>query len=59
MCACVRLAAGPQVQVTMMTEKRIVQRPERVHLYRAYQATTSVWVPWPKRDPPVLAGRDD
>ncbi|GFR47281.1 hypothetical protein Agub_g8968 [Astrephomene gubernaculifera] len=34
------------IPITLMTEQRMLQRPERADLYRHYQKTTSVWVPW-------------
>lgn len=37
------------VPITQMTEQRMLESPERADLYRQYQRTTSVWVPWFKR----------
>ncbi|KXZ56334.1 hypothetical protein GPECTOR_1g295 [Gonium pectorale] len=37
------------VSITAMTEQRMLARPERAQLYRHYQQTTSVWVPWFRR----------
>ncbi len=38
-----------QVGVTQLNEARMLERPERAALWREYQRTTSVWVPWFKR----------
>ena len=35
------------VQVTRLTEERMLRRPERAALYRKYMRCTSVWVPMP------------
>lgn len=35
--------------VTVMTERRMLEVPERREAYRAYQRRTSVWLPWPPR----------
>jgi steroid 5-alpha reductase family enzyme len=35
--------------VTVMTERRMLEVPERRDAYRAYQQRTSVWLPWPPR----------
>lgn len=35
------------VQVTRLTEERMLRKPERAGLYRAYVQQTSVWVPMP------------
>ncbi len=40
-------------QVTVMTERRMAERPERAALFAAYRARTSVWFPWP----PKASGR--
>ncbi|GLC50475.1 hypothetical protein PLESTB_000383300 [Pleodorina starrii] len=37
------------IPITRMTEARMLERPERTSVYRHYQLTTSVWLPWPKR----------
>jgi len=37
------------IPVTMMTEGRMLARPERAELFKEYQRTTSVWVPWFKK----------
>ena len=36
--------------VTVMTERRMLDVPERRGAYAAYRARTSVWIPWPPRD---------
>ena len=36
--------------VTAMTERRMLDIPERREAYAAYRARTSVWIPWPPRD---------
>ena len=36
--------------VTIMTERRMLEIPERRALYRAYQRRTSVWIPWLPHD---------
>ena len=36
--------------VTVMTERRMLDIPERREAYAAYRARTSVWIPWPPRD---------
>ena len=36
--------------VTVMTERRMLDVPERREAYAAYRARTSVWIPWPPRD---------
>lgn len=40
-------------QVTYLTEKRMLARPERAEAFKAYQKATSVWIPLPpgKLDP--------
>ena len=35
--------------VTVMTERRMLEVPERREAYRAYRRRTSVWLPWPPR----------
>ncbi len=35
--------------VTVMTERRMLDVPERRDAYAAYRARTSVWIPWPPR----------
>ncbi len=35
--------------VTVMTERRMLEVPERRDAYAAYRARTSVWIPWPPR----------
>lgn len=35
------------VQVTVLTEQRMLRRPERVALYKSYMRRTSAWVPMP------------
>lgn len=35
--------------VTVLTERRILERADRREAYRAYQVRTSVWLPWPPR----------
>lgn len=35
--------------VTVMTERRMLEVPERRAAYAAYRARTSVWLPWPPR----------
>lgn len=37
------------VQVTRLTEERMLRRPERAGLYKAYMLRTSVWLPMPMR----------
>jgi steroid 5-alpha reductase family enzyme len=37
------------VQVTVMTERRMLEQPERVAAFREYQRRTSVWLPLPKK----------
>ncbi|GIL75832.1 hypothetical protein Vretifemale_5547 [Volvox reticuliferus] len=37
------------IPITRMTEERMMERSERASLYRHYQRTTSVWLPWPTR----------
>ena len=32
--------------VTVMTERRMLEVPERSEAYRDYQQRTSVWLPW-------------
>jgi len=34
------------IPVTVLTEARMLRRGERADLYREYQRTTSVWIPW-------------
>ncbi len=46
MCGRVCVCVCAQIPVTKMTEARMMRRPERAELYKEYQATTSVWVPW-------------
>jgi protein-S-isoprenylcysteine O-methyltransferase Ste14 len=43
------------VTVTLLVERRMTARPERAAAYRAYQASTSVWVPLPKWGPSAAA----
>ena len=38
--------------VTMMTERRMLEVPERRAAYEAYRRRTPVWVPWPARRSP-------
>lgn len=38
-----------QLEVTRLTEQRMVADPRRAAQYRAYQATTSMWLPLPKK----------
>jgi steroid 5-alpha reductase family enzyme len=43
--------------VTVMTERRMLEVPERRDAYREYQRRTSVWLPWPpRRNPPDRGG---
>lgn len=42
-----------QVEVTRMVEKRMLDRPERAAMYKEYQQSTSVWVPWFKFGTPA------
>jgi protein-S-isoprenylcysteine O-methyltransferase Ste14 len=37
------------ISVTFMTEKRMLDRPERRAEYERYIRTTSSWIPMPKR----------
>jgi steroid 5-alpha reductase family enzyme len=37
------------VGVTIMTERRILDVPERREAYAAYRTRTSAWIPWPPR----------
>jgi steroid 5-alpha reductase family enzyme len=43
----------PQLKVTQMTEARMLANAARAPLYREYQRTTSMLVPWPKHKPTV------
>lgn len=38
-----------QIGVTLLTEKRMLERPARGALYREYMRETSVWLPLPPR----------
>lgn len=38
------------VYVTILVERRMVKQQYRAEAYRAYQKTTSVWIPWFKSD---------
>lgn len=35
------------MQVTNLTETRMLSDPKRKELFRKYQKETSVWIPWP------------
>lgn len=43
-----------QLEITRLTEKRILTRSDRAPLYRAYQKATSMWLPWFPRNVPEL-----
>ena len=43
------LNSGVLAAVTVMTERRMLEVPERREAYGAYQRRTSVWLPWPPR----------
>jgi steroid 5-alpha reductase family enzyme len=35
--------------VTVMTERRMLEKPSRAAIYSEYRRRTSVWIPWPSR----------
>lgn len=37
------------IQVTKLTEERMLRRPERADMYQEYMRRTSVWVPMPAK----------
>jgi steroid 5-alpha reductase family enzyme len=44
--------------VTVMTERRMLERPARRELYADYRRRTSVWIPWPPREAGRQAGAE-
>ena len=46
------------VYVTILVERRMVKQEYRAEAYRAYQKTTSVWIPWFKSQVADAASKD-
>lgn len=46
------------VYVTILVERRMVKQEYRAEAYRAYQKTTSVWIPWFKSKVAAAASKD-